>query len=1089
MSNFFIRRPIVAMVIAVLMVLIGVVSMLSLPTAQFPNIVPPEILVQATYPGADAKSLEAAVATPIEQQMNGVDNMNYMQSVNAANGVTQLTVNFDVKTDSDTDQILSQLRVSQAQSQLPSQVTTAGLTVQKSLSSPLMVLAISSPKGTYDQNFLANFAYINLVDEITRVKGVSRVQVLGAGQYAMRIWVKPEQLAKLGVTVSQIAQALQVQNNVNPAGQIGGEPVPGGQQFTYTVRTQTRLTTPEEFGAIILRSNSDGSVLHLRDVARIELGSQTYNINGRFQGKPAAVLAVYQLPGSNAVKCAGDVRKRLNELAATFPPDVVSTISLDTTKAVTAGIHEIVVTLVISLALVIVVVYIFLQGWRATLIPLLAVPVSLVGTFMMFPLLGFSINTLSLFGLVLAVGLVVDDAIVVVEAVEKQIEAGMTPRDAAFAAMEQVSSPVIAIALILTAVFLPTAFIPGITGRLYQQFAVTIAISVILSAFNALTLSPALCALLLKPKEESKGWLGRFFDWFNRVFGRVTNRYVSTSGWLVHKSGVAIAILAVLSAGVLLLGLKLPGGFLPTEDQGYAYVALQLPQASSLQRTTEAVKTVEDALYRVKGVEYVTSAAGFSLLSVTQDTNAAFFFITLKDWDDRKSKEEKFAAIQQNLQKELASVPQGLAFAFPPPAIPGLGNSGGVSMVIEDRAGAKDPAFLTQNTLKFIAALQGHPEIAQAVPTYYPDVPQLYVDVDKEKASQQQVQLSDVYSTMQTFMGGYLVNYFNRFGRQWQTYIEAEGESRTNIDNIGKFYVTAANGSRVPLSALTNVHRTTGPEFSTRFDEYEAAQITIIGGPGFTTAQVMKVVEQVFAQTMPKGIGMDYSGMSFQEQQAQKGIPTWVVFAISILLCFLILAAQYESWSLPFGVLLSTPVGIFGAYLALMLRHLENDVYAQIGVIMLIGLSAKNAILIVEFAKDEYEKGETIFEAAMNAARIRFRPILMTAFAFILGCVPLWFASGSGGVSRQILGTVVIGGMLAATAIAIFLIPVTYSLAERVSNKLGKDHDFSLEKKGAKDPSQYDGPSVTLEDMEKKKAAGEHHSEENEMAMAHGGHS
>jgi HAE1 family hydrophobic/amphiphilic exporter-1 len=511
MSEFFIRRPIVAMVIAVLMVIVGVVSMLSLPTAQFPNIVPPEILIQATYPGADAKALEAAVATPIEQQMNGVDNMNYMQSVNAANGLTQLTVNFDVKTDSDTDQILSQLRVSQAQSQLPALVTTAGLTVQKSLSSPLMVLAVASPNGTHDQNFLANFAYINLVDEIARVKGVSRVQVLGSGQYALRIWVKPQQMAKLGVTVTQITQALQVQNNVNPAGQIGAEPVPGKQEFTYTVRTQPRLITPEDFGGIILRSNADGSVLHLRDVARIELGSQTYNINGRFEGKPAAVLAVYQLPGSNAVKTAQDVRLRLDQLALEFPPDITTVVSLDTTKAVTAGIHEIIITLAISLALVIIVVYLFLQGWRATLIPLLAVPVSLVGTFVAFPLLGFSINTLSLFGLVLAVGLVVDDAIVVVEAVEKQIEAGMTPRDAAFAAMKQVSSPVIAIALILTAVFLPTAFIPGITGRLYQQFAITISISVLLSAFNALTLSPALCALLLKPKTESKGLLGKFF--------------------------------------------------------------------------------------------------------------------------------------------------------------------------------------------------------------------------------------------------------------------------------------------------------------------------------------------------------------------------------------------------------------------------------------------------------------------------------------------------------------------------------------------------------------------------------------------------
>jgi hydrophobic/amphiphilic exporter-1 (mainly G- bacteria), HAE1 family len=1087
MSQFFIRRPIVAMVIAILMVIGGVVSMLSLPTAQFPNIVPPEILVQAIYPGADAKSLEAAVATPIEQQMNGVDNMNYMQSVNAANGLTQLTVNFDVKTDSDNDQILSQLRVSQAQSQLPPQVPLAGLTVQKSLSSPLMILAVGSPKGTYDQNFLGNYSYINLVDEIARVKGVSRVQVLGAGQYALRIWVRPQQLARLGVTVSQIAQALQVQNNVNPAGQIGGEPAPAGQEFTYTVRSQSRLVTPEDFGNIVLRSNPDGSVLHLKDVARIELGSQTYNINGTFQGKPAAILAIYQLPGSNAVKCAQDVRVKLDELAAKFPPDVAVTVALDTTKAVTAGIHEIVITLVISLALVIVVVFIFLQGWRATLIPLLAVPVSLIGTFMLFPILGFSINTLSLFGLVLAVGLVVDDAIVVVEAVEKQIEEGMTPRDAAFAAMEQVSSPVIAIALILTAVFLPTAFIPGITGRLYSQFAITIALSVILSAFNALTLSPALCALLLKPKVESKGLLAQFFGWFNRIFRSATDRYVSTSGWLVRKSGVALIILAGVSALVVFLGARLPGGFLPTEDQGYAFAALQLPQGASLQRTSAAVKIVEEKLSKVAGVQYVTSVAGFNLLSTTQDTYTAFFFITLKDWDDRKSKEEQFTAITANLQKQLMTVQQGIAFAFPPPAIAGLGNSGGVSMLLEDRSGAKDPAFLTQNTYKFIGALmKGHPEIAQAVPTYFPDVPQLYVDVDKEKVQQQQVSLTDVYGTMQTFMGGYLVNYFNRFGRQWQTYVEAEGDSRSNIDNIGQFYVTSANGSPVPLSALTTVRRTTGPEFTTRFNEYEAAQITIIPAPGFTSAQVMKIVERVYAETMPKGMGMDYSGMSFQEQQAQKGIPPTVIFAISILLCFVILAAQYESWSLPFGVLLSTPVAVFGAYFALMLRHLENNVYAQIGLVMLIGLSAKNAILIVEFAKEEYEKGQTIFEAAMNAAKTRFRPILMTAFAFILGCMPLWFATGSGGVSRQILGTVVIGGMLAATSLAIFLIPVTYSLAERVSNKLREGHDGSLEKKGERDSSQYDGPSQTLADIERRKA-GDHGLPEQHLAMLKGG--
>jgi HAE1 family hydrophobic/amphiphilic exporter-1 len=1053
-SKFFICRPIVAIVIAVLMVIGGVVSLLSLPTAQFPNIVPPEILVQATYPGADARTLEQAVATPLEQQMNGVDNMNYMQSTNASNGLTQLTVDFDVATSSDTDQILSELRVSQAQSQLPVQVTQAGLTVQKSLSSPLMLLAISSPNSTYDGTFLANYAYINLVDDITRVKGVARVQVFGAGQYALRVWVKPDQLAKLGVTIPQITSALQTQNTVNPSGQIGGEPIPSGQQFTYTVLTQGRLTSAEDFGNIILKSNADGSVLHLRDVARIELGAQTYNLNGRYEGKPAAIMAIYQLPGSNAVQCAKDVRLELAKLSASFPPDMSSAVALDTTAAVSAGIHEILVTLVIALVLVMLVVYIFLQGWRATLIPLVAIPVSLIATFMVFPLLGFSINTLSLFGLVLAVGLVVDDAIVVVEAVQKHIEDGKSPREAAFAAMEQVASPVIAIALILTAVFVPTAFIPGITGRLYQQFAVTIAISVIFSAFNALTLSPALCALLLKPKEEankSKSLLAKFFDWFNHVFGRATKGYVNTSGWLVRKSAIAIVLILVLAAAVVFLGLRLPGGFLPTEDQGYAFVNLQLPEAASLERTTQAAKSVEDALGKVHGVQSVTSVVGFSLLSQTQSTYNAFFFVQLKPWDKRSAKDEQFTSIQANLSQALGGIKQGIAFSFAPPAIPGLGSSGGVSFVLEDRTGKNDNAFLTANLHKFLGALSQRPEIAVAIPTYYPAVPQLYVDVDREKVEQQQVNLGDVYTTMQAFMGGSLVNYFNRFGRQWQTYVEAEGDSRTNIDNIGQFYVTAANGNRVPLSALTTVRRTTGPEFTTRFNEYEAAQITIVAKPGYSSGQVMKALETTFTQTMPTGMGFDYSGMSYQEHKAQQSVPSWVVFALSLVLCFLILAAQYESWSLPFGVLLSTPVAIFGAYLALTLRHLENDVYAQIGLVMLIGLSAKNAILIVEFAKDEYGKGQTIFNAAMNGARLRFRPILMTAFAFILGCTPLWFGSGAGGVSRQILGTVVIGGMLAATLISIFLVPATFSLAEQVSNRLGKEHNGSLDAVGHPD--------------------------------------
>ena len=697
-------------------------------------------------------------------------------------------------------------------------------------------------------------------------------------------------------------------------------------------------------------------------------------------------------------------------------------------------------TLFEALGLVVIVVFIFLQGWRATLIPLLAVPVSLIGTFIIFPALGFSINTLSLFGLVLAIGLVVDDAIIVVEAVEHHIDEGLDPKAATEKAMEEVGGPVVAIALILAAVFIPTAAIPGITGRLYQQFAVTIAISVLISAFNALTLSPALASLLLKPRKEAKkkSLLDRGYGLFNKFFNRTTESFVHTSNVLIHKSYFAMLGLVLIGVLAFFLGSSLPGGFIPTEDQGYMFLALQLPDGASAQRTDAAQQKISAALLKTPGVEGVIAVTNFSLLTQVQSTNAGFFFVALKPWEVRKSKEEQLEYIQSNLQRQLGADPDGIAFAFPPPSIPGIGTSGGVTFVLEDRSGHDDPTTLTKNMFAFLGALSQRPEVAVAIPSYQPAVPQLYADVDKEKALQQQVDLASIYTTMQTFMGGYLVNYFNRFGRQWQTYVEAEGTSRTDIANINQFYVRSANGGQVPLGSLVKVSQITGPEFIFRFNEFNAAQINITGKPGYSSGQIRKAVEEVFHQTMPPDAGFDYSGMSYQEQQAEKGVPSWAVFGLSLLFVFLILAALYESWTLPFSVLLSTPVAILGAYIALHIRAFENDIFATIGLVMLIGLSAKNAILIVEFAKTNYESGQSICEAALNAARLRFRPIVMTALAFIFGCLPLWTATGSGAASRRILGTVVIGGMTLSTAIGLIFIPVTFAMVEFLSTRFSK---------------------------------------------------
>ncbi len=1034
MARFFINRPIVAMVISIIMVIVGLVTMVGLPVAQFPNIVPPEIFIQANYVGADAQTIEQSVATPIEQQMSGVDNMNYMYSVNANNGLMRMFVNFDLKTDPNIDHVLTQLRYAQAESQLPAEVRNFGVTVQKSLSAPFIIIALSSPNGTRDAEFLANYAQINLNDALSRVPGISQVQIFGAGQYAMRIWVKPDQLAKLNITVPEIISAVEGQNKVNPAGKIGGRPSPPGQEFTYTVRAQGRLTSAEEFGDIVLRGAPDGSIVRLKDVARIELGAADYDVVGRFNGKPTAVLALYQLPGSNAIEAAKGVRKLMAELKERFPPDLDYQIPIDTTKAVTEGIREIGKTFWEALALVMIVVFVFLQRWRAALIPLLAVPVSLIATFAVFPLLGFSINTLSLFGLVLAIGLVVDDAIVVVEAVEHHIEEGMPPKQATLKAMEEVSGPVIAIAIILSAVFLPTIFIPGITGRLYQQFAVTIAISVIISAFNALTLSPALSALLLRPRRETRGPLSRFFGWFNRGYGRLNDGYVGVCRALIRKSSISLGFLAVVAVAVAIFGKSLPSGFLPEEDQGFLFVNVQLPFAASLERTTAVCKQVEDIALATPGVSGCTTVAGFSLLSFSRNTYSAFLWLSLKDWSERAKSEEKIDAIRAHLNQKLSRLPGAVAFAFPPPAIQGVGTAGGFTFILEDRAG-KDISFLSANVAKFMEAARKRPEIASVSTTFLPSVPQLYVNVDRDKALKEGVELSEVYKTLQTFMGGYFIDYFNRFGRQWQVYVQAEGDYRTRAENLGLFYVRNHYGESVPLAALTSTKSISGPEFTMRYNLYRSAQLNGAAAPGYSSAQAMKALEEVFAQTMPAEMGYDYLGISFQEKRAQQGVSPAAIFGLSFLFVFLILAALYESWSLPFSVLLGTPIAVLGAFAALFLRHMINNVYAQIGLVMLIGLAAKNAILIVEFARLEYEKGKPLIEATLTGAQIRLRPILMTSFAFILGTVPLGIATGAGGVSRRIIGTVVIGGMLAATCVAVCLIPVTFYVVENLARK------------------------------------------------------
>lgn len=1032
MAGFFVNRPIVAIVIAILITLGGAVSVQRLPIAQLPDIVPPQIQISTTYTGADAVTVEQAVATPIEQQVNGVDNMLYMKSTNANDGTMTTSVDFEVGTNVDIDNVLVQNRVTQATPSLPLDIKNFGVSVKKSLAFPLLIISLISPNGTYDFNFLGNYGTINISDALKRIPGVGDVQTRGTSDYAMRIWIKPDQIARLGLTVSDLQSAIQKQNTVNPAGQIGGEPAPPGQEFTYAVRAQGRLVTAEEFGDIVVRLNPDGSTIRLKDVARIDLGTQNYNQRGRLSGKTAAVITVNQLPGANALAVANEVKATLAELSTRFPADLEYEVSLDTTLPVTEGLKEIAKTLLIAIVLVTLVVYLFLQSWRATLIPLLTVPVSLIGTFMLFPLLGFTINTLSLFGLVLAIGLVVDDAIVVVEAVQHHIERGLAAREATLKAMEEVSGPVIAIALILASVFIPVAFMGGITGRLYQQFALTIAISVLISAINALTLSPALSAKLLRPAKRGRGPLSLFFRGFNWTFAKATNGYIRVTGGLVRKAFLSLLLLVAITVAGGWIGQMLPGGFLPDEDNGFLVVSVQLPDAASFQRTDAVVQKIGAMIGKTPGVRGYNAITGFNLLTGSSTTYSATIFVRFKSWEERLTAETSVKGIWASLNRQLAQISEARAFAILPPAIPGFGRAGGFSFMLQDRSGGS-VEFLATQVNRFLEAARKRPELVGLNSLFSAAVPQVFARVDRDKVLKLGVDIREVYSALQTLMGGFYVNDFNRFGRQWRVFLQADPEYRIRAEDISQFFVRNNEGSMVPLSTLITIEPTSGPEFTIHFNLYRAAEIIGAAAPGYSSGQAMAVLEDVFHEVMPPEMGFGWNSLSFQQKRAEGGAAG--VFALSLFFVFLILAALYESWSLPFSVLLGTPIAIFGAFLGLWMRQFENNVYAQIGLVMLIGLAAKNAILIVEFAKLELERGKSAREAALSAARLRLRPILMTSFAFILGCVPLWGAFGAGAVARQILGTVVIVGMLTATLIGIFLVPVLFVAIDRLTRR------------------------------------------------------
>lgn len=1043
MADFFIKRPILSFCLSLMIVLLGTFSILRLPISEYPDIIPPTIQVTANYPGADCETVVKSIASPIEQQMSGVDGMSYMTSVNTNNGQMSMLILFKIGTEANMDQVLSYLRYGQATAQLPEEVSELGISLRKMSGLPTMVISLYSPNNTYDGLWLANYAYINMVDAIKRVPGVGDVQVFGSGRYAMRIWLNPEKMAALNITARDVMLAVQAQNAVNPAGKIGAQPAPKNQQLSFTVKAPGRLTDVKEFENIVVRGQGN-SIIRISDIARVELGSETYNLSSTVNGHPAASIAIYETPGGNAIQLVEHIKDRLQKMS--LPPDTDYRVSLDSTLAVHAGIKDIIRTLVIALILVVIVVFIFLQGWRGTLIPAFAVPVSIIGTFIAFPIFGFSINTICLMGLVLAIGLVVDDAIVVVEAVENHISKGKTPLQATIAAMKEVSGPIISTALVISCVFVPTLLLPGVTGKLFEQFAVTIGMSILISAFCALSLSPPLSSKLLKGDQIATiPMLTPFFNLFNKWFNTVRDWYVMTCAKLIRHVWLAVLLLVGMTAVLFPLAKLIPTGFIPNEDQGYLFAGVELPNNTSLNVTETTASQIEQIIKSEPGVDVITTVNGFNLISTVQSESNSFFFISLKPWEDRSAPNMTADAIASRLKKKLSTaINSGVVYVVPPPPIPGVGTSGDVTFLLEDRQGIGE-IFLMNNTTKFIEMAKKRPEIATISNFMSPSNLQYNLNVNTEQATLQNIDVDEIYATIQAYMGSTFLNNFNIYGQEWKVYMQADAPYRSDIDKLSMFYVRNNNGEPVPIKSVINITNGWAPGFLIRQNMFNSSQLNVSPSPGYSSGQVMEALEEVFGQTMPPGMGYDYSGMSYQEKQAQEGISIGMIFAASAIFVFLILASLYESWSLPIAVFMTTPIAILGAFLSLLLTGMSLNIYSEIGLIVLIALAAKNAILIVEFAVLELRQGVDLLTATLDAAKIRLRPILMTSIAFIMGCLPLAFASGAGATARQVVGIEVIGGMLTAVFVGIFFIPAFFYLIAKTA-KLDKKFSLNLQK-------------------------------------------